>query len=84
MQTATSQALVLIFRKMPLPDRKAFYEWIKVHEKEIESDTIDYDLEEERNDFLNLSASGLNRAYSDDEPEYSIEDCVEINPNFKL
>ena len=75
MQTATSRALVTIFRTMQKTDQKAFFEWIKKHEKEIETDTLGNDLEE-REDFLKLSALGLSRAYGNDEPECSLKDCV--------
>lgn len=45
MQTASSQALVTIFKTMPKTDQKAFFEWIKTHEKEIETDTFDSEIE---------------------------------------
>ena len=83
MQTATSRALVTIFRTMPKNDQLAFAEWIKKHEKEIENSSLSNDLEEEKNNFLNLSAVGLNRVFSDDEPTYSLEDCIEIKSNLK-
>lgn len=35
----------------------------------------------ERDEWLRFSASGLNYAYGDDEPEYTLADLKEINPN---
>ena len=39
--------------------------------------------EQERREFLEASMISLNRAYGDDEPEYTIDDCIWINPDFK-
>ena len=44
--------------------------------------TSSTDLEEERTDFYRQSNQNLNRAYGDDEPTYTKEDFLEINPNF--
>jgi hypothetical protein len=38
--------------------------------------------DEERREFLEASAINLNRAYGDDEPEYTIADLKALNPNF--
>lgn len=37
----------------------------------------------ERRDWLRLSAQGLNRAYGDDEPEYTDADLKELNPDYR-
>ncbi len=37
----------------------------------------------EREEWLNFSASSLNAAYSDDEPEYTLDDLIEINPDYE-
>lgn len=37
----------------------------------------------ERRDWLRLSAQGLNRAYGDDEPEYTDADLIERNPDYR-
>ncbi len=63
---------------MPKNDQLAFAKWIKKHEKEIENNSFSEALEEEKNSFLKLSATGLNRAFSEDEPTYSLEDCIEV------
>lgn len=39
--------------------------------------------EAERRDWLRLSASGLERAYGDDEPEYTDADLKELNPDYR-
>ena len=44
--------------------------------------TTSTEFEEERADFYRQSNQNLNRAYGDDEPEYTEEDFLEINPNF--
>lgn len=36
----------------------------------------------EREAWLRFSASHLNSAYSDDEPEYTLDDLIEINPDY--
>ncbi len=36
----------------------------------------------ERDDWLRLSAKGLESAFGDDEPEYSLADLKEINPKY--
>jgi hypothetical protein len=36
----------------------------------------DESLEEWREDWLRFSAQGLERAYGDDEPEYTLADCI--------
>ena len=46
--------------------------------------TFKDDFDTEREDFLKLSAYGLSRAYSDDEPEYTLDDCIELNPNILI
>ena len=82
-QTVASQALVTIFKTMPQKDQRAFKQWIVEHQEEIETATFKDDFDTEREDFLKLSAYGLSRAYSDDEPEYTLEDCMELNANAK-
>ncbi len=37
----------------------------------------------ERTEWLNFSASFLNQAYGDDEPEYTLDDLIEINPDYE-
>jgi hypothetical protein len=44
--------------------------------------TSSTELEEERTDFCRQSNQNLNRAFGDDEPTYTEEDFLEINPNF--
>lgn len=44
--------------------------------------TSSTEFEEERADFYRQSNQNLNRAYGDDEPTYTEEDFIEINPNF--
>ena len=39
--------------------------------------------EAERRDWLRLSAQGLERAYGDDEPEYTDADLKELNPDYR-
>lgn len=39
--------------------------------------------EQERREFLEASMINLNRAYGEDEVEYTIDDCKWVNPNFK-
>jgi hypothetical protein len=77
-QTVASRALVTIFKTMPKKDQKAFKQWIVEHQEEIEMETFKDDSDKEREDFLKLSAYGLSRAYSDDEPEYTLDDCLEL------
>jgi hypothetical protein len=52
-----------------------------------QSDGPDYEFaatfEEERAEFLYASALNLNRAYGDDEPEYTDADIKEHNPNYR-
>jgi hypothetical protein len=38
---------------------------------------------EEREAWLRLSLEGLNRAYSEDEPEYSLDRIIEANPEYE-
>ena len=38
--------------------------------------------DEEREDWLRLSAQGLAAAYGDDEPEYTLADIKTFNPNY--
>ena len=38
---------------------------------------------DERREFLEASLLNLNRAYGEDEPEYTAADCVWLNPDFK-
>jgi hypothetical protein len=40
------------------------------------------DKDEEREDWLGLSAQGLESAYGDDEPEYSLERLISVNPEY--
>ena len=44
--------------------------------------TTSTEFEEEREDFYQQSNQNLNRAFGDDEPIYTEEDFLEINPNF--
>ena len=39
--------------------------------------------DEEREIWLDMSKKGLSRAYSDDEPEYTMKDIKEPNPLYK-
>jgi hypothetical protein len=39
--------------------------------------------EAEREDWLRLSLLRLSRAYGDDEPEYTVEDLKEVNPDYR-
>jgi len=41
------------------------------------------DNDEEREDWLRLSAEGLEVAYGDDEPEYTLDMLKEINPDYE-
>ncbi len=38
---------------------------------------------EEREAWLNLSLEGLNRAYGEDEPDYSLDRIIEPNPEYE-
>jgi hypothetical protein len=40
-------------------------------------------LEAERADFFRMAAASLERAYSPDEPEYTLDDLIEVNPNYE-
>ena len=37
----------------------------------------------EREDWANLAMESLERAYSDDEPEYTVDMIKELNPDYK-
>jgi hypothetical protein len=37
----------------------------------------------EHEDWLRLSAKGLASAYSDDEPEYTLDSIIEMNPDYE-
>ena len=39
--------------------------------------------DQEREDWYRLSAQGLARAYGDDEPEYTLADIKELNPDYR-
>lgn len=41
------------------------------------------DADAERDEWLRFSAAGLNAAYGDDEPEYTLDDLIEINPDYE-
>ncbi|MCU0424237.1 MAG: hypothetical protein MUF71_01290 [Candidatus Kapabacteria bacterium] len=41
------------------------------------------DLEQERNDWYAIAAQSLERAYSDDEPDYSNVPLIEVNPLYR-
>ncbi len=41
-----------------------------------------FENDEERDDWLRLSAQNLARAYGDDEPEYTIDMVKEVNPDY--
>lgn len=69
-----ARALITLFKTLPPEEQKEVSMWIKKHESSNQSQEID-----ERKDFLEFSASGLNRAYNDNEPEYSLDDCIEEN-----
>ncbi len=73
-----ARAIITLIETLPPQEKQEVVKWVKEHENK------PYDHEKvERKDFLKLSAIGLNRAYSDNEPEYTLDDCIEINPNFK-
>ena len=38
--------------------------------------------DEEKEEWFRLAAANLARAYEDDEPEYTMDDLIEINPNY--
>jgi hypothetical protein len=42
------------------------------------------DSSEEREDWVRLSLQSLERAYGDDEPEYSRDQIKEANPEYRL
>jgi hypothetical protein len=44
--------------------------------------TSSTEFEDERKEFYRQSNQNLNRAFGDDEPTYTEEDFLEINPNF--
>jgi hypothetical protein len=74
METAPSQVFIWAFQTLAKKDKKIVSEWIKKHE----NDSFD----EELNDFEALSLQRLNGAFGDAEPNYTIDDCIEINPKF--
>ena len=85
MQTITAtQAVMTLIQTLPPPERKTIYLWLTQHRSEFENipNLKTPTFEEERLDFYQLSEKSLNRAYGDDEPEYSEEDFLEINPNY--
>ncbi len=72
---SASSALITLFKTLPLQEQKKVAKWIKEHESDLFVD-------EERADYIKLSSQGLNRAYGADEPEYTLDDCIELNSNF--
>lgn len=70
-----TQALILLFKTMTPETQKEFKEWIN----DVESSL---DFEEEKNEFYKMTGQNLNFAYGDDEPEYSEQHLLELNPNF--
>lgn len=40
-------------------------------------------LEAERADFIRMAAASLERAYGPDEPQYTLDDLIEVNPNYE-
>jgi hypothetical protein len=70
-----TQALILLFKTMTPETQKEFKEWIN----DVEPSS---DFEEEKIDFYRMTGQNLNLAYGDDEPEYSENDFLELNPNF--
>ncbi len=44
---------------------------------------IDFDEADERREWLGYSAANLDRAYSDDEPDYTLTALKEINPDYE-
>ena len=40
------------------------------------------ELDEEREEWFRFAAASLARAYGDDEPEYTLDDLIEINPDY--
>jgi hypothetical protein len=57
---------------------------IVLKKQEIGGETIaDRDFLAERNDWYALAAQSLNRAYSDDEPDYSNVPLLEVNPFYQ-
>jgi arsenate reductase-like glutaredoxin family protein len=85
MQTMTvTQAVLTLIQTLPPPERKTIYVWLTEHRAEFE-DISNYKkqtFEEEQLEFYKLSSQSLSRAYGDDEPEYSEEDFLEVNPNY--
>ena len=39
--------------------------------------------DKEHDEWLHFSASSLNAAYGNDEPEYTIDDLIKINPDYE-
>lgn len=72
-----ARALITLYQTLPPQEQREVAMWIKTHE------TNPKEEQQERKDFLSLSNFGLNGAYSDNEPEYTIDDCISVNPNFK-
>jgi len=70
-----TQALILLFKTMTPETQKEFKEWVNYVEPSL-------DFEEEKNEFYKMTGQNLNFAYGDDEPEYSENDFLELNPNF--
>ena len=73
---SASSALIILFKTLSLQEQKKVTKWIKEHES-------DLFIGKEREDFIEFSSQGLNRAYRIDEPEYTLEDCIALNPNFE-
>lgn len=70
-----TQALILLFKTMTPQTQKEFKEWINDIEPSL-------DFEAEQSLFYNIAGQNLNHAFGDDEPEYSAQDLLELNPNF--
>ena len=43
----------------------------------------DEGLEAERADFFRMAAASLERAYGPNEPEYTLDDLIKVNPNYE-
>jgi hypothetical protein len=72
------QEIHKVIEEVPEPVLNDVLEYLK----HIKDTSITPD-DEERKFWLDISKKGLSRAYSDDEPEYTIADVKEQNPLYK-
>ncbi|PLK46001.1 hypothetical protein [Emticicia sp. TH156] len=72
-----SSALITLFKTLSRQEQRKVAKWIKEHESKL----LDSE-EDERKEYVQLSNQGLNQAFGVNEPEYTLEDCIEINPDF--